>query len=69
MDRSQAAWFVGLITCVCGAVLGQAELIGEPWRHWISVVFIAGTAATGYMLQPARNSDSRERVNDPEEKK
>ncbi len=69
IDKTQAAWFIGLVACICGAVVGQAELIGEPWRHYVSVLFIAATAASGYMLQPPRNSESRERVNDPPEEK
>lgn len=48
---SQVAWFIGLVTFVCTAILGQAELIGEPWRHVVAVLAIIGTAATGYMLQ------------------
>lgn len=69
MDRSQFAWFVGLLTCICGALLGQAELVGEPWRHWISVVFIAGTAASSFMLNPPRNSTNRTRADDPPQPK
>lgn len=47
----QVAYFIGLITCICGAVLGQAELLGEPFRHYISVAFIAGTAITGFLIK------------------
>ena len=36
--------FAGLLGCVSAAVLGQAELIGEPWRHWLSVTAIVCTA-------------------------
>lgn len=48
----QLGWMIGLITCISGALLGQAELIGEPWRHYVTILFVAGTAATGYMLKP-----------------
>lgn len=65
MSKSQVAWFIGLVTCICGAILGQAELVGEPWRHWISVIFIAGTAVSGYLLQPPRNPEQRTRADDP----
>lgn len=52
---SDIKWFAGLIACICGALIGQAELVGEPWRHWISVLFIACTAISGYMI---RGNDS-----------
>lgn len=42
----------GLLASVTGAVLGQAELVGEPYRHLISVVFITATAAFGFLLGP-----------------
>lgn len=48
---SQVRWIVGLVTCVCGALLGQAELVGEPWRHYLTISFIIGTAVSGYMVQ------------------
>lgn len=48
---SDVKYWAGLITCICGALLGQAELVGEPWRHWISVVFIIGTAINGFMIR------------------
>jgi hypothetical protein len=64
---SQLAWLIGLVTCVCLAILGQAELVGEPWRHYLSVGAIVGTAMTGYMLQhPAPPWDRQtERRSDP----
>lgn len=48
---SQIGWIAGLVTCVCGALLGQAELLGEPWRHYVTILFIVGTAVSGYMVQ------------------
>ena len=51
MKRSQIAWWVGLAVSVSGALLGQAELIGEPYRHWLTIAFVAGTAVSGYMLE------------------
>lgn len=56
---SQLAWFIGLITFVCLAVLGQAELIGEPWRHYVTVLAVVCTAITGYMLQHPWNGVER----------
>lgn len=64
LERLQIAYFVGLVTCVAGALLGQAELVGEPWRHWLSIASIVGTAVNGYLLQPARGT-SRTREDDP----
>lgn len=68
MSRAQFAYFLGLVTCVCGAVVGQAELVGEPWRHYISIVFIVGTAASGYLLQPIRDPNARSRSGEPDAK-
>lgn len=51
MTKAQLGWWVGLGTCVCGALLGQAELVGEPYRHWIAISFIVGTAISGYQIQ------------------
>ncbi len=56
MKRSQLAWWAGLVVSVCGALLGQAELIGEPYRRWLTVAFVASTAVSGYMLErPAKS--------------
>lgn len=45
--------FAGLIACVTTAILGQAELVGEPWRHVIAVTAIGATAAWAYCMRPA----------------
>lgn len=42
----------GLLASVTGALYGQAELVGEPWRHYLSVVCIASTAGFGFLLGP-----------------
>ena len=42
----------GLIGTVCIAIIGQAELIGEPWRHYITVVSIVSIAVWGYCMHP-----------------
>ena len=44
--------FAGLIGCVSAAVLGQAELIGEPYRHWLTVTAIICTAVWAYCMRP-----------------
>lgn len=68
MRKSQFAWFLGLVTCISGALVCQAELLGEPTRHYVTILFIAGTAATGYMLQPTRDPSTRSRDSDPQKK-
>ncbi len=62
----QAGWFVGLVTFICTAILGQAELVGEPWRHYVAVGAIIGTAASGYMLQHPPPPWTGEERRDPE---
>lgn len=42
----------GLVGCVSAAVLGQAELIGEPWRHYITVTAIVCSATWAYCMKP-----------------
>ena len=44
--------FAGLVGCVSAAVLGQAELVGEPWRHVLSVTAIIATATWAYCMKP-----------------
>lgn len=59
---AQLCWLVGLVTCVCVAVIGQSDLVGEPWKHWLTVTSVVGTAITGYMLQrPFPQWDGTER--------
>lgn len=45
--------FAGLIGCVSAAILGQAELVGEPWRHVLSVTAIMSTATWAYCMKPS----------------
>lgn len=45
--------FAGLIGCVSAAVLGQAELIGEPFRHYVTVMAIVCTAIWAYCMKPS----------------
>lgn len=44
--------FLGLIASMTGAALGQAELVGEPYRHWITLVCIVSLAGFGFLLGP-----------------
>lgn len=47
----QLVKFIGLGVCMAGAVVGQAELIGEPWRHYVTVGFVLGTAYLGWITK------------------
>jgi hypothetical protein len=52
--NKQIGWWIGLATCICGALLGQTEelaWLGDTARHLVTIAFILGTAASGYMLQ------------------
>jgi len=62
----QIGWWVGLVTSVIVAVAGQAELVGEPWRHWLTIAGIVSTAVNGYMLhpQPAPWNGTERRISD-----
>lgn len=42
----------GLVASVCAAVLGQSELVGEPFRHYLTVSAIVAVAVWGYCLGP-----------------
>ncbi len=42
----------GLIGFPCAAILGQAELIGEPTRHYVTVIAIICTAIWAYGTKP-----------------
>lgn len=44
--------FAGLLAFVCIAILGQAELVGEPYRHWITVTSILCSAIWAYCMRP-----------------
>lgn len=44
--------FAGLIGCVSAAVVGQAEMLSEPYRHWLTVTAIIATATWAYCMKP-----------------
>lgn len=48
---TQAQWWFGLFGSILVAVAGQAEVVPEPWRHYVSLGGIIGTAITGYMVR------------------
>ena len=62
MKPSQIAWLVGLVAFVCTGLIGQAELLGEPWRHYVTVVSFIATAISGFMLQHPWDSQSDRRT-------
>lgn len=51
MQPSQIGWLVSLVAFVCTALVGQAELLGEPLRHWVTVTAIIASALSAFMLQ------------------
>lgn len=44
--------FAGLVAFASTAVVGQAELIGEPWRHYVTVAAVLCTAVWAYCMKP-----------------
>jgi len=59
---NQLGWVSGLVAFICMALLGQAELIMEPYRHYVTVTAIIATAFCAYMLQhPPKPWDGTER--------
>ena len=51
MSGSQIGWLVACVGSVCTALLGQAELLAEPWRHVVTIISVITTALSGFMLQ------------------
>ncbi len=49
--KAQVWKVVSLVAAVSSAIIGQAELVGEPWRHWISVLAIVATALIAWNLK------------------
>lgn len=56
--------FVGFVSSLCAALLGQSDLIGEPWRHWITIAGIIASVTFAYFQQPPRNPNSQDRIDD-----
>lgn len=51
INANNLKWGAGMVTCVCGALLGQAEVLAEPYRHYLTILMIVGTAVSGFMVQ------------------
>lgn len=49
--RAQLWKVISLVAAVSSAIIGQAELVGEPWRHWVSIVAIVATALIAWNLK------------------
>jgi hypothetical protein len=64
MNVPRFVQYTALLSFVIGAVLGQAELIGEPWRHYLTITSVIATAITAYYMQPPRNPNSTDRSSD-----
>jgi len=52
MLKEDIKWYAGLVAAVCTAVAGQAEVIPEPYRHYVSLVGIIATVICGYQITP-----------------
>jgi len=53
------AYIIGMIASVCMALVGQAEVIPEPYRRWVAILGIIGAAVNGYLVQhpPPKESE------------
>lgn len=58
--------WVGLVAAICGALVGQSHLIGEPWQHYMIITGIVAATTFAYFQQPPRNINSQDRVSDTE---
>lgn len=55
--RRSDAWksfgkLAAVIASGTGAVLGQAELLGEPIRHYVTIVCVGSLGVSAYLLGP-----------------
>lgn len=46
------AKLVGCVAFGTGAILGQAELIGEPTRHYVTIICIAAFGVFTFLMGP-----------------
>lgn len=42
----------GVVGSGSGAVLGQAELVGEPTRHYVTIICIAALGVCAFLMGP-----------------
>jgi hypothetical protein len=62
------AWHLGLFAFVLMALAGANLDIPEPYRTWIAIGGIVGTAISGYLAKFPRDPSARERRGEPESK-
>lgn len=58
--QAQLGKVVSLGACISTALVGQAELIGEPWRHYVTISAIVLTAIVAWNIKqhPVKESVS-----------
>lgn len=56
--------FIGLVSAISTALVGQAHLIGEPYNHYLTIIGVISSTTVAYFMQPPRDSDRRDRVSD-----
>ncbi len=61
MKTSEIVKWASLVAFVATTLIGQAELIGEPWRHYVTVIGVIATAISGYFIQHQNKWDGTER--------
>lgn len=49
--RRQLGKLLWLAASMLVAIGGQAELLGEPWRHYVTVLAICSTAYLGVLVK------------------
>lgn len=49
--KTQLAKVISLVAFICVTVAGQAELLGEPWRHYVTVLGVICTAAIAWNIK------------------
>lgn len=61
MTVKQIVKWCGLVAFLATTIIGQAELIGEPWRHYVTVIGVLCTALCGYLLEHRAEWDGVDR--------
>jgi hypothetical protein len=57
--NGQGFVWMGLTASILVALAGQADFMPEPWRHWLVIGGIVGTAINGYLIERVRPWDRR----------
>ena len=47
----EAVKWVGLVASIAGVVVGQAEIIPEPYRHYLTLIATLSTAVLGVLIR------------------